>query len=102
MDIIVRHESLSDHIRDLAGAFASTASVLSEQYTNLNNATSGILDGTYPWLGQGATNFSDSWKLFGEYMQSLQKACEDTHNSLIKFAGKLDDFECQKEWDLLF
>lgn len=94
-------ESLADHIRDLAGAFANTAGVLSDHYTNLNTATNGLLDGTYPWKGKSGTSFSDSWQIFGQYMQSMQKSCEDTHASLIKFAGKLDDIESQQGWDLL-
>src|SRR5262249_18037046 len=95
------HISLADHLRDLANAFASAAGVLSQHYTDLNKATNGLLDGTYPWQGQGATSFSNTWQMFGKYMQELQKACEDTHNSLIKYANKLDDVEAEQAWNIL-
>lgn len=41
-------ESLSDHVLDLINAFSSAATVLSGQYTTLNKATNGLLDGTNP------------------------------------------------------
>lgn len=92
-------ESLADHIRDLANAFASAAGVLSTQYTDLNKATKGLLNGTYPWKGQASNSFFNAWHGIGNYMQALQKSCEDTHNALAKFADKLDDIERQQAWD---
>lgn len=94
-------ESLGDHMRDLASAFSEAASVLSYHYTTLDNGTKGLLDGINVWSGKGATGFSEAWYLFGQYMQTMQQAGEDTHNALIKYASKLDDIESQEGWDFL-
>src|SRR5579883_2288660 len=94
-------ESLADHIRDMANAFASTAKVLSQHYTDLNNATNGLLEGADAWKGQGSAAFLAAWQSFGKYMQAMQKSCEDTHTALIKFANKLDDIETEEAWNIL-
>jgi uncharacterized protein YukE len=94
-------EALADHITDLANAFSNVADVLSQQYITLNNATNGLLDGTYPWQGQGAVSFADTWQQFGKYMQQLQKTCEDIYNSLIRFSQRLSDIETEQAWDFL-
>ncbi|MBV9020157.1 MAG: WXG100 family type VII secretion target [Chloroflexi bacterium] len=94
-------ESLSQEIQDLANQFANVSGVLSEQYDTLNRATNGLLDGTFPWKGKGATAFFDSWQVFGKYMEQLQKSCEDTHTSLSKLSGKIADAESQQAWDIL-
>ena len=96
-----RRESLSDHLRDLAGQFSNMANVLGDQYANLDAATYGLLDGTFPWTGQGATAFGQSWQIFGQYIQQLQQGCADAAKSLNKFAQKMDDVEAQQAWDIL-
>lgn len=96
-----RHESLSDQLRDLAGQFTNMATVLADQYANLNAATYGLLDGTFPWKGKGAIAFDQSWQSFGQYMQQLQQGCTDAAKSLNKFAQKMDDVEAQQAWDIL-
>lgn len=94
-------ESLADHIHDLANAFASVAGVLSQQYKDLNKATNGLLDDTYPWKGQASVAFFNAWQSFGKYMQAMQKSCEDTSNALNKYANQLSDIETQQGWDVL-
>lgn len=94
-------ESLSDKIHDLAKAFSNTAGTLSNQYTSLNKATNGLLNGTNPWQGKGANAFSDSWQSFGKYMQSLEDSCNSTSRSLNKMANKISDIENQQAWAAL-
>jgi uncharacterized protein YukE len=94
-------ESLADHIRDLANQFSTVAAVLADQYTSLNNATSGLLDGTYPWQGKGASSFFTTWENFGTYMQTLQQSCEATYNSLVKLSNKIEDVEGEEAWNFL-
>jgi uncharacterized protein YukE len=96
-----RSESLAEKVQDLANEFANMASVLSQQYTHLNKATNGLLDGTFPWKGKGANTFFETWQEFGIYMQQMQKSCEDTHATLTKLSGKIDDAETQQCWDIL-
>jgi uncharacterized protein YukE len=94
-------ESLSQKIQDLAIQFSNVAGVLSEQHDTLNNATNGLLDGTCPWQGKGASAFSDAWLAFGSYMTALQKSCEDTYMALHKLSGQIADAESQQAWDTL-
>jgi len=64
-------ESLSQEIQDLANQFANVSGVLSEQYDTLNRATNGLLDGTFPWKGKGATAFFDSCQDLAQNSQEL-------------------------------
>jgi hypothetical protein len=95
------HESLAALIQDAADQFGNVANVLSEQYTALNNATNGLLDGTFPWTGQGSESFLQAWQLFGQYIQQLGQSCTDAQNSLNKMSSKIVDVENQEAWNWL-
>jgi uncharacterized protein YukE len=94
-------ETPADHIADLANAFANASSVLAKHYHDLNKATNGLLDGTFPWQGLGADGFSYSWHIFGQYMQQLQKACDNASKTLTTFSNKLEDIEAEQAWNVL-
>lgn len=94
-------ESLAQLVQDAANQFENVAQVLGQQYDTLNNATSGLLSGTFPWTGLGSDSFASAWQNFGSYIQQLQQACQNTHDALSKLSNRISDVEGQQGWNIL-